>query len=108
LYVVAVSEGYIYVCMFEKIGNFPDFWAVVRECSLFVLFIVRVSLLFCGCVVAFYLFSECYYCSGWDFVIVGYSEYCIDKQDIARNMYMYRIVINLLKNVHQIGHWLQL
>jgi hypothetical protein len=75
LYAIVAFEGYIYVCMFEKIGDFPDFWAVVRECSLFVLSSLRVSLLFCGCIVAFYLFSECYYFSGWEVVIVGYPEY---------------------------------
>ena len=31
-----------------------------------------------------------------------------DEQDIARNMYMYRTVINVLKFVHQVGHWLKL
>jgi hypothetical protein len=31
-----------------------------------------------------------------------------DEQDIARNMYMWRIVINVLKSVHQVGHCLKL
>jgi len=30
-----------------------------------------------------------------------------DEQDIARNMYIWRIVINVLKFVHQVGHWLR-
>ena len=31
-----------------------------------------------------------------------------DEQDIARNMFMYRIVINVFKKfVHQVGHWLR-
>jgi len=28
-----------------------------------------------------------------------------DEQGFARNMHMYRIVINVLKFVHQVGHW---
>jgi hypothetical protein len=32
-------------------------------------------LLFCGCIVALYLFSECYYYSGWEVVIVGFPVY---------------------------------
>jgi hypothetical protein len=32
LYRVCASEGYFDVCLFEKVGDFPDFMAVVCEC----------------------------------------------------------------------------
>ena len=31
LYRVCASEGYFDVCLFEKVGDFSDFMAVVRE-----------------------------------------------------------------------------
>ena len=61
--------------MFEKICDLSDLWTIVCEGSPFVLFSVCVSLLFCGCIVAFYSFSECCYFVGWKVVVVSYLKY---------------------------------
>jgi hypothetical protein len=47
---VGALECYFGVCMFEKIGNFPDFGAMVCECGPFFVFVV-----FC-CVYLFLVF----------------------------------------------------
>jgi hypothetical protein len=47
---VGAFECYFGVCMFEKIGNFPDFGAMVRECGPF---FVRCFLLVLCCVFLF-------------------------------------------------------
>jgi hypothetical protein len=75
LYAIAAFEGYVYVRVFEKICNLSDLWAVVCEGSPFVLFSLCVSLLFCGCIVTFHLFSQCCYFSSWEVVVMGYPEY---------------------------------
>jgi hypothetical protein len=40
VYCVGAFECYFGVCMFEKIGNFPDFGAMVRECGTYFVFVV--------------------------------------------------------------------
>jgi len=75
LYTIAAFEGYVYVRVFEKVCDLSDLWAVVCEGNPFFLFSLCVSLLLCGCIVAFYLFSECCDFSSWKVVVVGYPEY---------------------------------
>jgi len=59
-------KAVFYVRVFEKVCNLSDFWAVVYEGGPFVFLSLCASLLFCGCIVAFYLFSECCYFSSWE------------------------------------------
>ena len=74
LYAIAAFESYVYVRVFEQVCDLSDFWGVVCEGGPFVFLSLCASLLFCGCTVAFYLFSECCYFSSWE-VVVGYPEY---------------------------------
>ena len=52
LYCVSATEGYFYVCMFKRVGYFPDFRAVISEggpfsvfffsCNCFLFFVASV------------------------------------------------------------------
>ena len=59
LYCVSATEGYFYVCVFEEIGYFPNFRAVISEGAhfLFSSLVVIVSV-FC-CICAFSLVMSC-------------------------------------------------
>ena len=39
---VSASEGYFYVCLFEKVSDFPDFMAIVCEGGPFFGFVVGI------------------------------------------------------------------
>jgi len=70
LYRVCASEGYFDVCLFEKVGDFSDFMAVVCEGGPFFGFVVGIV---CVSFLLHMSFPSCYEVGG-EIVVFRYGE----------------------------------
>jgi hypothetical protein len=83
LYRVRASESYLDICLFKEVGDFSDFVAVIREGSLFFVFVVgfvcarfvlRISFQY------FYEMDEEFvvFCYGEDFLPFSFFSVCCE------------------------------